>query len=80
MMSQLTRTPQDAVADRQPAVTAPAPLLVTVKQAGQMLGLGRTSIHHLVRSGQLKPVRIGAAVRFSVEHLREFVDAHAADR
>ena len=77
-MSQLTRTPTDPVSDRRPS--APAPLLVTVKQACQMLGLGRTSIHHLVRSGHLKSIRIGTAVRFSVEHLQAFVDAHAADR
>ena len=45
-----------------------------------MLGLGRTSIHHLMISGELKPIRIGSAVRFSVEHLHQFIDAHATDR
>ena len=79
-MSELTSTPPSRMADRVPAVSAPAPLLVNVRQACQMLGLGRTSIHHLVRSGQLKPVRIGSSVRFSVEHLREFVVARSADR
>ena len=73
-------TPQMRTADRAATVAAPAPLLVTVMQACQMLGLGRTSIHHLVRNGQLKPVRIGSSVRFSVDHLREFVVARSADR
>ncbi len=58
---------------------APPPLLVTVKQACQMLGVGRTSLHYLVVSGQIKQVRIGGAVRFSVDHLREFFDARIAD-
>ena len=79
-MSDIATTPPSRTADRASTVAAPAPLLVTVRQACQMLGLGRTSIHHLVRSGQLKPVKIGSSVRFSVDHLREFVVARSADR
>lgn len=77
-MSELTLTPS-TTADRLPTVAVPAPLLVTVRQACQMLGLGRTSVYHLVRSGKLRPVRIGGAVRFSVDHLRAFVDAQATE-
>ncbi len=58
----------------------PLPLLLTVKQTCQLLGLSRTSLHHLMVRGELRPIRIGTAVRFSVEHLHEFIDAHAADR
>ena len=75
-MSELTHTPSTTT-ERVLTVAPPAPLLVTVRQACHMLGLGRTSIYHLVRTGQLKPVRIGSAVRFSVDHLREFVNAQA---
>ena len=74
-MSELTSTPPPRAADHVRVVSAPAPLLVNVRQACQMLGLGRTSVYHLVRSGQLRPVRIGGAVRFSVDHLRQFVDS-----
>ena len=77
-MSELTSTPLTTTADQVRVVSAPPPLLVNVRQACQMLGLGRTSIHHLIVSGQLKPVRIGKAVRFSVDHLRQFVDARSA--
>jgi excisionase family DNA binding protein len=75
-MSAVTDSSTDPSTIRPP--TLAPPMLVTVKQACQMLGLGRTSIHHLVVSGQLKPVRIGSAVRFSVDHLREFVAARSA--
>jgi predicted DNA-binding transcriptional regulator AlpA len=75
-MSSVTDSSTDVSTIRPP--TLAPPLLVNVKQACQMLGLGRTSIHHLVVSGQLKPVRICGAVRFSVDHLREFVDALSA--
>jgi excisionase family DNA binding protein len=64
---------------RATAIAPPGPLLVTVRQACQMLGLGRTSAYHLVRTGRLRQVRIGGAVRFSVDHLREFVEAQAAE-
>lgn len=83
MNKQMTSTasPRTEVATSRPASTVPPPvLLVTVKQACEMLGLGRTSIHHLVRNGELTPIRIGTAVRFSIEHLHRFVDAHMADR
>jgi excisionase family DNA binding protein len=79
-MNQITGTERDPIGHRSPTAGAPTPLLVTVKQACHMLGLGRTSIHHLVCSGELKPVRIGSAVRFSVEHLKDFINAHATDR
>lgn len=75
-MSNVSDSSTDASTIRPPSLAPP--LLVTVKQACQMLGLGRTSIHHLIVSGQLKPVRIGRAVRFSVDHLREFVAARSA--
>jgi excisionase family DNA binding protein len=65
--------------DRSP-VAEPLPLLLTVKQTCQLLGLSRTSLHHLMVRGELRPIRIGTAVRFSVEHLHEFIDAHAAER
>ena len=80
-MSQPIRTADTVITEQRPARPPSAPpLLVTIKQACQMLGLGRTSIHYLMVSGELKPIRIGSAVRFSVEHLHQFIDAHAADR
>jgi hypothetical protein len=45
-----------------------------------MLGLGRTSLYHLVRTDRLRVVRIGSAIRFSVDHLREFVETQTNER
>lgn len=48
-------------------VTAPAaPSLLTTEEAAAMLGIGRTTLHHLVWSGKLSPVRIGRSGRFDV--------------
>ena len=71
-----TATPSPTTG-RASTIARPGPLLVTVRQACEMLGLGRTSVYHLVRTGQLRKVQIGGAVRFSVDHLREFVDTQA---
>lgn len=56
-----------------PTVTASRPLLVTVKQAGEMLALSRSSIYELIWRNELTPIRIGRSVRFAVEHLETFV-------
>ena len=80
MTTQPTHTPPAGTTRRSATIATPGQLLVTVKQACQMLGLGRTSLHHLVVNGELKQVRIGSAVRFSVDHLHEFIDAHATER
>jgi excisionase family DNA binding protein len=71
--------PDDTPNDRKPDPTPLPPLLVTVKEACRMLHLCRTSVYHLVTDGKLKAVRIGGAVRFRPEHLREFIDALSPD-
>ena len=76
-MSAVTDSSTDASTIRPP--TLAPPLLVNVKQACQMLGLGRTTLYHLVQRGIVKSVRIGGALRFRFRDLCEFVDALAAD-
>jgi excisionase family DNA binding protein len=72
-------SPSASSITRASAIALPGPLLVTVRQACQMLGLGRTSVDHFITTGRLRQVRIGGAVRFSVDHLREFVETQAAE-
>ncbi|WP_045877110.1 helix-turn-helix domain-containing protein [Pseudofrankia sp. DC12] len=55
------------------APTAPK-LLLTVEEAADVLGLGRTTTYALIRTGALKSVRIGRARRVRVTDL----DAYAA--
>lgn len=54
---------------------ASPPLLVTVNEAADILGLGRTTIYERVNRGELQPVHIGRALRFPVAELERFVDA-----
>ena len=49
-------------------------LLLTPEEAAQVLGVGRTTVYGLLRTGQLASVRIGSARRVSVQAMEEFVD------
>jgi excisionase family DNA binding protein len=55
---------------------APRPLpprvLLTVEEAGERLGIGRTTAYSLVRSGALESVRIGRLRRVPVSAIDEF--------
>jgi len=69
-MNQSTTTPAHPNAETRQSTRT---LLVDVLQAAEMLSLSRSSIYQLIWNGQLTPVRIGRSVRFSVEHLEQFV-------
>ena len=54
-------------------------LLVTVVEAAEALHLGRSTIYDLVKSGELKMVKIGRAARIPVAELRAFVGRRTDD-
>jgi excisionase family DNA binding protein len=47
------------------------PLTLTVEQAGQVLGVGRSTAYELVRSGDLKSIRLRRRIVVPVAHLAE---------
>lgn len=55
-------------------------LLVTIREAADVLSVGRTTIYELIWSGQLTPVHIGRCVRLPVVQLEQFVDGLGAGR
>lgn len=50
------------------------PLLLSTEAAAEILGLSRRTIQQLQARGELRPIRVGRAVRFHVEDLRNWVD------
>ncbi|MEX2225374.1 MAG: helix-turn-helix domain-containing protein [Dehalococcoidia bacterium] len=48
-------------------------LLITVKEAGRRLGLGRSATWVLIQRGVLPSVKVGGARRVLVADLQEFV-------
>jgi excisionase family DNA binding protein len=49
-------------------------LLLTVEQAADRLGLGRTKTYQLMWSGEIEAVKIGRSVRVPVASLDQFVE------
>jgi excisionase family DNA binding protein len=49
------------------------PLLFRPEEAAQRLGVGRTMVYDLIRSGRLRSVKIGGARRISAGALADFV-------
>lgn len=49
-------------------------LLLTAEEAGEVLGLSRTTVYALMATGALRSVKIGGARRVPATVLREYVD------
>ncbi|MFI7543120.1 helix-turn-helix domain-containing protein [Actinoplanes sp. NPDC049599] len=54
--------------------TDATPLVLTVEQAAQRLGIGRTLMYALIASGEVESVPIGRLRRIPVECLTEYVN------
>lgn len=49
------------------------PLTLTVEEAGQVLRVGRNTAYDLVRSGQLRSVKVGRQIRIPKQALLEYL-------
>ena len=60
----------------------PEPLLVDVKCAATMLGIGRSHFYSLLSTGQIGPIahKLGKRSLYSVSELREWVNAKMPPR
>jgi len=56
-------------------VTTDERLLLRPVEAAERLGIGRTKLYELLRSGELRSVKIGGARRVSATALADFVAA-----
>jgi excisionase family DNA binding protein len=50
------------------------PMVYGVRDAGRILGISRSSVYVLLKSGLLTPVRIGRRLLFTESELRAFVE------
>lgn len=53
----------------------PSRLMLTVEEAAESLGVGRTTMYALVRSGRVESIRIGRLRRVPADALNAFVVA-----
>ena len=56
---------------REPS-EVPAPLLLTVEQAAEQLGMGRTTLYSLISSGRVESVRVGRLRRLRPEAVERY--------
>jgi len=52
---------------------APRPLLLSAKEAAELIGLGRTTIYRLMDSGDLEFVHVGKSRRIPLDEAHAFV-------
>lgn len=65
---------------RADSIAAPVPLVLTVEQAAERLGIGRTVMYALVSSGAIESVQIGRLRRVPADALVTFLDELRAGR
>jgi excisionase family DNA binding protein len=53
---------------------AVSPVLLDLKQAGDALSLGKTTLFSLIRDGRLKTVKIGRRTLIPIEAVHQFVE------
>ena len=49
-------------------------ILLKVRDAARLLGLGRSMTYEFIRNGELKSIKVGGARRVLVSDLHEFVE------
>ena len=55
-------------------------LLLRVPEVAHTLGLGKTTVHDLIARGELRPVRVGRALRIPVADVQRWVEQQADRR
>jgi len=48
----------------------------TVEQVAEILNVGRDKVYSLLRTGQLRSIKIGKLRRITDQHLAEFIASH----
>ena len=70
-------TSRDNAHDRDP-VPLSQRLLLRPEEVAAILGLGRSTIYELLRSGELSAVHIGRATRIPARDLHRWIEQHTS--
>ena len=67
----------EAKPERKPAENI-SPIGISIPQAAKLLNIGKPLMSNLVKTGQIRAVKLGKRVVISVQSLREFMDGKNA--
>ena len=56
-----------------------APLLISVEEAGKLLGIGRGLAYQLVQEEKLPTIRLGRRILVSRQHLEAWIEQEVSD-
>ena len=56
------------------------PMLFTVEQVAQILGIGRSTVFQLIKSEQIESIRLGRSRRIPVDAMQNYVDELRGER
>lgn len=56
------------------------PMLFTVEQVAQILGIGRSTVFKLIKQNQIESIRLGRSRRIPVDAMQSYVDNLRAER
>ena len=57
---------------------SPRPLVMNTEEACKVLGISKPKLYELARSGKLRCIRVGKAIRYSEQAIIEYI--HAAEQ
>jgi len=58
-----------------PHVAQISPISVRVKQACEIIGIGRSKLYQLIASGEIETIKIGCATLIPISSLHQFIEA-----
>jgi excisionase family DNA binding protein len=67
-------SPLQVRGDFRPRPESPRPLLLTVKEAAALIGIGRTTLYCLMDVGEIDSVHIGTSRRIPLASVYQYVD------
>jgi len=56
------------------------PMLFTVEQVAQILGIGRSTVFQLIKNDHIESIRLGRSRRIPVDAMQNYVDELRAER
>lgn len=67
--------PDEALPGTASVIAAPIPLLLTIRDVCRVLNVSDTTVYRLMRSGSIKPRKIGRKTLFRAEDIGAFVES-----